>query len=133
MTNFDQNECSRMKLTVVKGNTTINVTSRFTKEKILIFSKVSLKSFVYDLIDVFSFPTEEVKMIYDQYSVIKCHLYLDLTNISSRSIVFNLICKKERNVKKSESRKTIFDILKQSLIAKRLFQISFSDLSDMFW
>ena len=122
-----------MKLTVVKGNTTINVTSRFTKEKILIFSKVSLKSFVYDLIDVFSFPTEEVKMIYDQYSVIKCHLYLDLTNISRRSIVFNLICKKERNVKKSESRKTIFDILKQSLIAKRLFQISFSDLSDMFW
>ena len=122
-----------MKLTVVKGNTTINVTSRFTKEKILIFSKVSLKSFVYDLIDVFSFPTEEVKMIYDQYSVIKCHLYLDLTNISSRSIVFNLICKKERNVKKTESRKTIFDILKQSLIAKRLFQISFSDLSDMFW
>ena len=122
-----------MKLTVVKGNTTINVTSRFTKEKILIFSKVLLKSFVYDLIDVFSFPTEEVKMIYDQYSVIKCHLYLDLTNISSRSIVFNLICKKERNVKKSESRKTIFDILKQSLIAKRLFQISFSDLSDMFW
>ena len=122
-----------MKLTVVKGNTTINVTSRFTKEKILIFSKVSLKSFVYDLIDVFSFPNEEVKMIYDQYSVIKCHLYLDLTNISSRSIVFNLICKKERNVKKSESRKTIFDILKQSLIAKRLFQISFSDLSDMFW
>ena len=122
-----------MKLTVVKGNTTINVTSRFTKEKILIFSKVSLKSFVYDLIDVFSFPTEEVKMIYDQYSVIKCHLYLDLTNISSRSIVFNLICKKERNVKKSESRKTIFDILKQSLIAKRLFQIRFSDLSDMFW
>ena len=122
-----------MKLTVVKGNTTINVTSRFTKEKILIFSKVSLKSFVYDLIDVFSFPTEEVKMIYDQYSVIKCHLYLDLTNISSRSIVFNLICKKERNVKKSESRKTIFDILKQSVIAKRLFQISFSGLSDMFW
>ena len=122
-----------MKLTVLKGNTTINVTSRFTKEKILIFSKVSLKSFVYDLIDVFSFPTEEVKMIYDQYSVIKCHLYLDLTNISSRSIVFNLICKKERNVKKSESRKTIFDILKQSLIAKRLFQIRFSDLSDMFW
>ena len=40
---------------------------------------------------------------------------------------FNFICKKERNVNDSESRKTIFEILKQSKSAKRL------NLSHKFW
>ena len=31
----------------------------------LMFAKISLKSFVYEMTDVFCFPTEEVKMIYD--------------------------------------------------------------------
>ena len=44
----------------------------------LLFSKASLKSFVFDLIDFFCFPTEKVKMMYDQCNIIKCHLYLNL-------------------------------------------------------
>ena len=40
---------------------------------------------------------------------------------------FNFICKKECNIKESESRKIIFEILKSSKIAERL------DVSDRFW
>ena len=91
------------------------------------FSKVSVKSFVYDMIDVFCFPTEEVRRIYDQYSIIKCHLYLNLIDTDTCMMFLNFICKKEWNVNESESKKILFEILKQSKIAKRL------ELSDKFW
>ena len=120
MIDFDKNECNSIKPIAIKGNTTIDVTSRFIKGKMLMFAKVSIRSFVYDLIDVFSFPTEEVKRIYGLYSIIKCHLYLNLIDNDSRSIFFNFICKKECNIKESESRKLFFEISKQSKIAKRL-------------
>ena len=68
---FDQNKCNSIKLIVVKGDTMIDVTSGFIKGKMLMFSKVSLKSFVYDLIDASCFPTKKVEMIYDQYYIIK--------------------------------------------------------------
>ena len=44
------------------------------------FSKVSTKYFVYDLIYVFCFPAEEVRKICDQHSIIKSNLYLNLTD-----------------------------------------------------
>ena len=34
------------------------------------FSKVSIKSFVYDLLDAFMFPNQDVQEIYRQYHVI---------------------------------------------------------------
>ena len=37
----------------------MNLTTRFLNGKMLIFSKVSIKSFVYDLIDIFMFPNVE--------------------------------------------------------------------------
>ena len=51
----------------------------------LMFAKILLKSFIYDLIDVFCFPTEEVRKIYDQYDIIKCHMYLNLSDTDSCS------------------------------------------------
>ena len=41
----------------------------------LMFSKVSIKSFVYDLIDVFMFPDQEIQEIYQKYPVDKFYLY----------------------------------------------------------
>ena len=41
----------------------------------LMFEKLSLKSFVYDMIDVFCFPNEEIRRIYDYYQIEKCFLY----------------------------------------------------------
>ena len=58
--NFENNECNSIKLLIVKGNTTIDVSSRFIKGKMLMFAKLSIKSFVYDMIDVFCFPNKEI-------------------------------------------------------------------------
>ena len=45
MIDFDKNDCNSIKSIIVKGNTTTNVSARFIKEKMLMFAKVSLKSF----------------------------------------------------------------------------------------
>ena len=54
-----------MNVTVIaiKGNTAIEVTSRFIKRDMLMFSKVSIRPFVYHFIDVFCFPDETIKKI----------------------------------------------------------------------
>ena len=49
---FDKNECNSKKSIAVKRNTTVDIASRFIKGKMLMFAKISLKTFVYDLIDV---------------------------------------------------------------------------------
>ena len=55
------------------------------------FSKVSIKSFVYDLIDVFMFSNQEIQEIYQQYQVNKCYLYQNLTDTDSTSMFFVFI------------------------------------------
>ena len=121
----DRKECNSIKSFALKVKTNINVTLTFINGKMLMFGKILLKSFVLDMIDVFYFPTEEVKTNYDKYDIIKCHMYLNLTDTDSCSC--NFICKKECNIKQSESRNLVFQILKQSKIAGRL------DVSDPFW
>ena len=71
--------------------------------------------------------TAEVRKIYDQHDIIKCNMYLNLTNTDSFSCFFNFICKKECNIKEIKSRKLIFEVLKRSKIVERL------DVSDKFW
>ena len=80
MIDFD-NDCNSIKSIIVSGNTTVDVSTRFIKGKMLMFAKVLLKSFVYDIIDVFSFPYEEIRAVYNQYDIEKCFLYLNVTDI----------------------------------------------------
>ena len=65
MIDFENNKCNSIKSIIVKGDTNIEVSSRFIKGKMLMFAKLLLKSFVYDMIDVFCFPNEEMRRIYD--------------------------------------------------------------------
>ena len=66
-------------------------------------------------------------LISNKDDIVKCHLYVDLTHTDGCSWLFNFICKKECNIRKSESRNLIFQILKQSKIVERL------DVSEPFW
>ena len=99
----------------------------FIKGKMLMFAKLSLKSFIYDMIDVFSFPYEEVKQIYNFYQIEKCFLYQNLTDTDSTSLFFNFACKVDCCVPESEARKIIFECIGKSKIARRL------DISNSFW
>ena len=124
---FEKNECNSIKSIIVQGDTNIDVSSRFIKGKMLMFAKLSLKSFVYDMIDVFCFPNEEIGRIYDYYQIEKCFLYQNLTDTDSTSLLFTFVCKFESCIPESEARDIIFKCLKKSKILNRL------DLSDEFW
>ena len=47
----------------MKKETKVNLTTRFLNGKMLMFSKTSIQSFVYDLMDVYMFPDDVVKEI----------------------------------------------------------------------
>ena len=64
-----------MNAIIVKGHTNIDVSSYFIKGKMLMFAKLSLKSFAYDMIDVFCFPDNEIQQIYDYYDKLKSVSY----------------------------------------------------------
>lgn len=93
-----------IKSIAVKKNTTIKATTRFIKGKMLMFPKVSLQSFVYNVIDVFCFPSKEVKEIYQQNAIIKCFVYLFLVDTDSWSLQFIFVCKLNSTISEKESR-----------------------------
>ena len=67
----------------------------------LMFANLSLRSFIYDMIDDFCSPNETVKEIYAQYNIKKCYLYLNLTYTDNGSLLFIFICEKKCNVGQS--------------------------------
>ena len=77
MIDFDKRESNSIKSTVVNSFTTVDVITRFFKGKMVIFAKISFKLFVYYIIDVFCFPDDKVKGIFDKNEIEKCFLYLN--------------------------------------------------------
>ena len=96
-------------------------------EKTLMFSKTSIQSFVSDLIDVFMFPDDVVKEIYEKYEIQKCFLCQNLTDTDSNSLFFIFICKLWCSVNEKTARNITFKLLTKSKVLNRL------DLSDDFW
>ena len=75
------------------------------------FSKISLKCFIYDLIDVFVFPNNVTRKIYEQYKVQKCYLYPNLTDTDSTSVFFVFICELGCAVDERKSRQIVFEVM----------------------
>ena len=127
MIDFEENNCGSIKSLAIKSSTNVKVSSRFIKGKMLMFAKLSIKSFVYDMIDVFCFPNEAIKEIYHQYQIQKCFLYQNLTDADSTSLFFVFICNLESTISESKARKIIFECMIKSKIFGRL------DISHDFW
>ena len=60
---FNEEYSCSIRLIAIEKSSKINLTTRFLNGKMLMFSKVSIKSFIYDLIDVFIFPNPEIQEI----------------------------------------------------------------------
>ena len=86
----------------------------------LMFSQVSIKSLVYDIIDVFMFPNKEIKKIYQKYKINKCLVKQNLTDTDSTSIFFVFICDLECHVREDEARDIIFEVMLKSKVFNRL-------------
>ena len=55
------------------------------------FAKLSLMSFVYEMLETFYFPDEKVRKIYDEYLIEKVYMYHILTDTDSTSLQFLFI------------------------------------------
>ena len=117
---FDDQYSASIKSISIQKETKIHLTTRFLNGKMLLFSKVSIKSFVYDLIDVFMFLTDEIKKIYQKYKVNHCYLDQNLTDTDSTSIFFVFICDLKCNVRHDEARSIIFEVMLKNKVFNRL-------------
>ena len=121
---FDEEySCSIRSIAIEKNSTKVNLTTRFLNGKMLMFSKHSIKSFVYDLIDVFMFPNQEIKKIYEKYKINKWYMFQNLTETDSSSVFFVFICDLNSCISKDKEQ----GFLKFWLIFDRL------DLSAELW
>ena len=93
----------------------------------LILSKVSIKSFIYDLINVFMLPTPKIFKIYRKYDVDYCYLYQNLTDTASTSMFFVFLCDLNKCVSEDKVRNIIFEVMLESKVFDRL------DLSAQFY
>ena len=115
---FDEEYSSSIRSIAIEKSSKINLTTQFLNGKMM-FSKVTVKSFVYDLINVFMFPDQEIRKIYQKYQADKCYLNQNLTDTDSTSIFFVFICNLNCSVSEDKARKVkcfIDLIYQQSLI-----------------
>ena len=108
---FSDQDTASIKSLGVKTNDKVKITTRFIKGKMLMFSKISLKAFVYDLIDTFCFPDEEVQEIYARNEILRCFIYLLLTDTDSCSVQFLFVSNLKSAITEDQTRKLVFEII----------------------
>ena len=111
LTGFDEEFSCSIRSIAIEKSSKINLTTRFLNGKMLMFSKVSIKSFVYDLIDVFMFPNPEIQEIYKSYKVNPCYLYQNLTDRDSTSMFFVFICDLNSFIREDKARNIMFEVM----------------------
>ena len=95
---FNDRESARIKFFAIKKRNEIRVTSRFMSGKLLMFAKLSLKSFIYDLSEIFCFPIKEINDIYKKYLIEKVEIFHILTDTDSTALKFIFISDPNSNV-----------------------------------
>ena len=117
---FDEDYSSIIRSVAAQKSSKVNLTTRFLNGKMLMFSKISVKSFVYDLIDVFMFPNEEIQKNYNKHKINKCYLDQNLTDTNSSSMFFVFVCNLQCNLKENEVKDLIFEIILKSKLFDRI-------------
>ena len=85
--------------------------------KLLMFAKLSLKSFVYDLVETFMFPSDKVKEILEKYKVERVGTFHVLTDVDSASLKFIFLSDPYRKI----SEKTYSIIIFEVIIASKTY------------
>ena len=74
----------------------------------LLFAKLSLKSFIYDLIETFCFPQEQLADLYKKYLIEKVEIFYMLTDTDSTALEFIFISDLNSDVPEDKFRDIIF-------------------------
>ena len=101
--------------------------TRFSTGKMLMFAKLSLMSFIYELSETFMFPSVQTKAIYDIYSIDFVYVYQLLSDMDRTSLQFIFFSKDESRVPEQKFRDIIFLVIINSPVLERF------DVSHEFW
>ena len=105
----------------------IKAITRFMLGKLLMLAKLLLKSFIYSLIEIVSFPNELVQEIYKKHQIEKILCYHILTDTDTSSLQFVIISDPSSTFPKCDVRDILFEIMVKTEIFKRF------DTSHSFW
>ena len=129
MIEFNGSESSSIKHIAVKSNTSIKCTTHFMSGRLLMFAKLSLKSFIYSLIELLAFPHKNsiVQEIYQKYGIKKIYCYHILTDTGSTSLQLIIVSDLTGTFPENNVRDILSEIFSSTEIRKRF------DKSDEFW
>ena len=88
---FNNRESASIKSFAVKKRNEMKVTTRFMSGKLLMFAKLSLKSFIYDLTETFCFPQKKIADLHKKYLIEKVEIFHILTDTDSIVLKFVFI------------------------------------------
>lgn len=115
---FNDYESSSVKSIVVKSNTNINCTARFMSGKLLMLAKLLLKSFIYSIVELLTFPEENsiVSRIYEKDEIEKILWYHVLTNTYSTSLQLIIVSDPCNTFSECDVRDILFEIFSHTEI-----------------
>ena len=116
---FNDRESASIKSFAVKKRSEIKVTTRCMSGKLLMFAKLSLKSFIYEIADIFCFPDENIEEIYKKYMIERVKIFHVLTNTDSTSLKFMFISDLSSEVTEDKFKDIIFEVIIASKIYTR--------------
>ena len=70
----------------VKQSDIVKPSTRFSTGKMLMFAKLTVKSFIYNFCEAFMFPNKKPCEIYDKYDIDFVYIYQILTYTDSTSL-----------------------------------------------
>ena len=97
--------------------------------KLLMFAKLSLKSFIYSLVELLHFPEENpiAAEIYRKYDIDKILCYQVLTDTDSTSIQFIIVSDAATSYPECDARDILLEIFSKTEIRERF------DKSNQYW
>ena len=104
---------------VKKKNDQVKLTTRFLYGKMLMFAKMSLMSFIYDMLETFCFSDEKVQKILQKYMIEKVDIYHVLTDTDSTCFKFLFVSKPDSAICENKYRDIIFEIIITSEVYNR--------------
>ena len=115
---FNEQKSASVRSITVKSNHSVKCTARFMYGKLLMFAKLSLKSFICSLVKLLHFPEENpiVSDIYKKYQIEEIHCYQVLTDTDRTSTQFIIVSEPEK-----KSQNAIYEIFYLKYFQRLIF------------
>ena len=97
----------------------VRATTRYMSVKLLMFAKLYLKSFIYDVVEIFCFPTEEISSLYKKCLIEKVEVFHVLTYTDSTALKFIFVSDPNSDLPEDKFKDIFFEVIVTSKIYKR--------------